>query len=67
MRERGFGTKFRGTIGNVQVVFVTYAFVDGTDLVNTAKNECKNGHHVMYQMKEVVDLWSGFLCTKVVL
>ncbi len=36
-RADGFGTDFKGALSNSWVVFVAYAFVDDTDIIETQK------------------------------
>ncbi len=59
IREEGFGTNFCRAIGSIQIIFVAYAFINNTDLIQTMKNECENINSITYQRQEAADLWSA--------
>ncbi len=59
LREEGFGMDFKGALSTQQVVFVTYAFVDGTNLIKTASYTWDQFEDVASQMQRPLNLWSG--------
>ncbi len=50
LHEESYGTNFKGAISGTRINFVVYTFIDNTDLMETAKNEWENIHHIVYQM-----------------
>ncbi len=56
IQAQEIGTDFWGAIGSMRVVFIAYAFVDDTDLIETITNDGETIHHVMYQMQESIEL-----------
>ncbi len=56
LQKEGFEINFRGAIGNMHVASVAYAFVNDSDLIETAKNHRETIDHIMYQIQEAVDL-----------
>jgi hypothetical protein len=55
MRATGFGATFPTAISVSLVAFVCYAFVDDTDVVNTAQDIYTNGEEILKQMQNVID------------
>lgn len=61
LREDGFGTFFRLAISREQIRIVGFAFVDDTDLIQTAKSPDDSGMEVAAEMQASLDTWEGGL------
>ena len=60
LQEDGFGTFFQTSISGKEIQIVGYAFVDDTDLIQTAE-EGENFSHVLREMQLALDLWEGLI------
>ena len=60
LREDGFGTFFRSAISQKTIRLVGYAFVDDTDLIQTARTN-ESFHEVHVHMQQALDLWEGLI------
>ena len=61
MREMGYGTFFKASISGTAIRLVGYAFVDNTDLIQTARNSAENIESVIGQMQQALNLWEGLI------
>jgi hypothetical protein len=59
MRTHGFGTEFVSALSGALVKFVGYAFVDDTDLCQTARAQTDSGAVVAACLQEAVHCWAG--------
>jgi hypothetical protein len=59
MRSRGFGTEFVSALSGALVKFVGYAFVDDTDLCQTARSPTDSGTVVANCLQEALHCWAG--------
>ena len=59
MREEGFGAFLKASISGDEVSFVGYAFVDDTDLCETAGIGHATGPAVALKMQSSLDHWEG--------
>ena len=59
LQEDRFGT-FRTAISRKEIRIVGYAFVDDTDLIQTAK-EGENFDQVLNEMQKALNLWEGLI------
>ena len=59
MREEGFDAFFKASISGDELGFVGYAFVDDTDLCETAGTGHATGPAVALQMQRSLDHWEG--------
>ena len=60
LREDGYGTFFETAISDKQIRIVGYAFVDDTDLIQTAKDN-ETFDDVLNEMQNAIDLWEGLI------
>ena len=60
LHEDGYGTFFRTALSDKPIRIVGYAFVDDTDLIQTAKPG-ENFYDVYTQMQQAMDLWEGLI------
>ena len=60
LKEDGFGTFFQTALSNHLIRIVGYAFVDDTDLIQTAKDGQKFVE-VNVEMQKAMDLWEGLI------
>ena len=60
LQEDGFVTFFRTAISGKEIRIVGYAFVDDTDLIQTAK-EGENVDQVLNKMQKALNLWEGLI------
>ena len=60
LKEDGYGTYFRTALSDKPIRIVGYAFVDDTDLIQTADSE-DTYSDVHHKMQEAVDLWEGLI------
>ena len=61
MREQGYGTFFKTAISGLEIRLVGYAFVDDTDLIQSAKNSSESIESVIKEMQSAIDLWEGLI------
>ena len=62
LREDGFGTFFDTSISRKTIRIVGYAFVDDTDLIQTAKDG-QSFDEVLDEMQKALNLWEGLIKT----
>ena len=60
LRKEGFGTFFKSSISGKTIRLVGYAFVDDTDLIQTAKPH-ENIHQVLVNLQKAIDMWEGLI------
>ena len=61
MRAKGYGTFFKASISGSEIRLVGYAFVDDTDLMQTARNWDENIESVIKEMQNALNLWEGLI------
>ena len=61
MRTTGFGFRLLTALSVKLIAFVCYAFVNDTDLVDTAKDTTVTGDIILEEMQDAVDHWEGGL------
>ena len=61
MREAGFGSFFKASISGEQIRIVGYAFVDDTDLMQSARNPTDNFLDVADYMQQGLTLFEGLM------
>ena len=61
LRSQGYGTNFQGPISRNHIQFVGYAFVDDTDIVQTASNATEPAALVAAKIQASMDEWEGGL------
>ena len=61
LREAGYGTFFKCALDGESIRLVGYAYVDDTDLVETAKNNDDTAEDIVLRMQRCVDLWEGMI------
>lgn len=61
LREAGYGTFFKCSLDGEAIRLVGYAYVDDTDLVETAKNNNDTAQDILARMQKCVDLWEGMI------
>jgi hypothetical protein len=59
MKREGFGTFFRTCITGKEIWFVGYAFVDDTDLIQTAKTTHDTETDVAVEIQRALNTWEG--------
>jgi len=59
MRDEGYGTFFTTAITAEDIQFVGYAFVDDTDLCETARNFEETAVSVATRMQQALNCWEG--------
>ena len=59
MRDEGFGTDFSAAISKESIQFVGYAFVDDTDLCETARADDTSAENVTKRMQAALNTWEG--------
>ena len=59
MRSEGFGTHFRSALSDEDICFVGYAFVDDTDLCETARGDDSSAADVATRAQAALDCWEG--------
>ena len=59
MQESGFGTFFQGALSSEIIQFVGYAFVDDTDLCETARDASTSADQVTVRMQAALNTWAG--------
>ena len=62
LREDGFGTFFKSAISRKTIRLVGYAFVDDTDLIQTARPH-ESFQEVHLHTQQALDLWEGLIKT----
>ena len=60
LRDRGFGTKFVSSLSNQRTQIVGFAFVDDTDLIQTATAN-EGIREVHEELQKSVDHWEGLI------
>ena len=60
LNEEGYGTFFQTALTNQPIRIVGYAFVDDTDLIQTAK-ESETFQDVLQEMQHAMNLWEGLI------
>jgi hypothetical protein len=63
LRTQGFGTHFVSAISGAPIRFVGYAFVDDTDLIQTARTPDESISSVIQQMQACMHTWEGLVRT----
>ena len=58
LKEDGYGTYFRTALSDKPICIVGYAFVDDTDLIQTADSD-DTYSDVHHKMQDAMDLWEG--------
>ena len=61
LRSMGFGAHLKATISGERLEFVGFAFVDDTDLVETARHTLETVQEVASRMQESLTAWEGGL------
>jgi len=59
MRSEGFGTHFRSALSDEDIRFVGYAFVDDTDLCETARGDDVSAAEVASRTQAALNCWEG--------
>ena len=59
MRSEGFGTFFQTALTGEEISFVGYAFVDDTDLCETACHTDSTAKEVATRMQQALECWEG--------
>jgi hypothetical protein len=61
MRANNFGTRFVSALSGQSIQFVGYAFVDDTDICQTAQDPSDTGIAVANHLQEAMTCWAGTL------
>jgi hypothetical protein len=61
LRESGLGRFFKAPISRKEICFAGYAFVDDTDLIQTAHDNIVTGSEVTQELQRAIDMWEGGL------
>ena len=61
MHRKGHGVDFASSLSLALVSIVCFAFVDDTDLINSARSRYTTGEQMIPEFQEALDRWAGAL------